>query len=823
MNRRGLIFIGGFCAALLIFAVAAGKTAAKRLIHRRAEPNVLADVAQAPAKPQPILKYHEPVAPKRLDAWTIIGPGGGGTFYNPAISPHDPKLVFVSTDMTGCYVSENGGLTWREFNLRFTCQIQFDPKLPNRVYAKAQGLWRSDDRGHTWSLVYPDPNLQPEIVYMDDEGETEVHYQKGGYPTALTSFAIDPDDSNRLYLTAPPDLLASADGGKHWKTLASNNVNGARLYVDPSSPVANRRLFVVGGNVTGVWDGQKYTLLKAPDNSTWFYGNAFGVRGDGKPVIYTANDYYVKNNVLMGGGILGTEDGGVTWKSANEGLLKLVAKGSYPEFSAVGTSLHHPEVIYVSFYHLMLPNDAKRYYGIAKTTDGGATWKIMVKDYDKTPENVHDSWIGQRFGPEFGDQPLNIGVDDNNPNLVYTTDLGAVMRSTDGGETWDAVYSQGAEHGYTTTGLDVTTCYGVHFDPFDQKRMFISYTDIGLFRSEDGGKSWISSIQQGVPRAWWNTTYWMEFDPAVKGKMWAVMSRTHDLPRMRMFRTPGSTAKLQGGVVMSLDGGNSWKPSSQGLPQMAATHILLDPKSPPNARVLYVTGFGKGIFKSTDGGQTWTAKNNGLPPTEPLTWRMAMDSKGTLYVVTIRRSEDGKAGTDKDGWLFRSRNGADTWERVPLPEGVNGPVGITVDPQDPARLYLATWGRYTLYAGAPSPQGGVYLSTDAGQHWQWALDRSRRIYDVTVDPKNPNIVYATGAEASAWRSTNKGKTWKRIRGFNFKAGHRIIPDPADPSKIYITTFGSSVWHGPAEGDPNAVEDIVAPLTMTFASSEHAEK
>jgi len=35
-----------------------------------------------------------------------------------------------------------------------------------------------------------------------------------------------------------------------------------------------------------------------------------------------------------------------------------------------------------------------------------------------------------------------------------------------------------------------------------------------------------------------------------------------------------------------------------------------------------------------------------------------------------------------------------------------------------------------------------------------------------------------------------------------------VPDLNDPSRVYITTFGSFVWHGPATGDPNAVEDVV---------------
>jgi len=53
-----------------------------------------------------------------MDAWKIIGPGGGGTMANPAISPNDPKLVVLRCDMTGAYITHDGGLSWRMFNLR---------------------------------------------------------------------------------------------------------------------------------------------------------------------------------------------------------------------------------------------------------------------------------------------------------------------------------------------------------------------------------------------------------------------------------------------------------------------------------------------------------------------------------------------------------------------------------------------------------------------------------------------------------------------------------------------------------------------------------
>jgi hypothetical protein len=475
-----------------------------------------------------------------------------------------------------------------------------------------------------------------------------------------------------------------------------------------------------------------------------------------------------------------------------------------PELTCVATCLHHPEVAYVSFEDLRAGGEV--YHGVAKTQDSGLTWELVWKEGSQPAANVHDAWITERLGTGWGEPGISLGVAPNDPNICYRTDDGRTMRTLDGGQTWDAAYSQRvAERTYTTTGLDVTTNYGVFFDPFDSQRMFIAYTDIGLFRSEDGGESWTSSTE-GVPRRWTNTTYWITFDPAVRGRIWGVMSYVHDLPRPKMWRHT-SPARYDGGVCVSEDGGKTWRPSSQGMPPTAATHILLDPASPADARVLYVAGFGKGVFKSADGGRTWALRNQGLPGAEPFAWRLARDKNGMLYVILARRSEDGSVGNDKDGALFRSNDGAEHWNKVDLPQGVNGPNGLAIDTEDPNRLYLAAWGRNTKQGAV---DGGIYLSVDGGHAWRLVLSQDQHVYDISVDPRDSRVLYACGFESSAWRSTDRGETWKRIRGFNFKWGHRVIPDPRDPNSIYITTFGGSVWHGPATGDPEAVEDIVTP-------------
>ena len=129
--------------------------------------------------------------------------------------------------------------------------------------------------------------------------------------------------------------------------------------------------------------------------------------------------------------------------------------------------------------------------------------------------------------------------------------------------------------------------------------------------------------------------------------------------------------------------GKTGPKSNSGMDETGATHILLDPTSPVDARVLYVAGYGRGVYKSSNGGTHLDSKNSGITQKQPFAWRLARSSNGTLYVVIARQSEDGSLGNAGDGALYRSADGAEHWERVSLPEGTNGPNGLAVDPDSP--------------------------------------------------------------------------------------------------------------------------------------------
>jgi hypothetical protein len=180
----------------------------------------------------------------REDAWRGIGPGGGGALFHPTVSPHDPRTALIACDLTGSYITIDAGGRWRAFNLGGAAEFfLFDPIDPRVIYAKAGALFRSSDGGTTWARFFP--SAVTRITMGDDHASYTLHVANG--PRAdIGAMAIDPADSNALYLAIDSTLWTSSDGGVTWRKSADLPGRARRMWIDPGSSKADRTLYVAG-------------------------------------------------------------------------------------------------------------------------------------------------------------------------------------------------------------------------------------------------------------------------------------------------------------------------------------------------------------------------------------------------------------------------------------------------------------------------------------------------------------------------------------------------------------------------------------------------
>lgn len=217
---------------------------------------------------------------------------------------------------------------------------------------------------------------------------------------------------------------------------------------------------------------------------------------------------------------------------------------------------------------------------------------------------------------------------------------------------------------------------------------------------------------------------------------------------------------------------------------------------PTNSRIIYAGTAGGGVWKSNDAGATFNpifddyCQSIGAVALDP------NDPDNTIYVGTgetwTRNSVSFGDGLYKtiDGGANWTKLGFDKSERI---------ANIIVNPKNSNEVYIgvlgALWG--------DSEERGVYKSIDAGVTWEKLLyvDQKTGCADLTMDPSDPNILYASmwefrrtgwsfdsgGANSALYKSTDAGKTWNKIHnGFpEGKLGRLAIAvAPSNPNVLY---------------------------------------
>jgi photosystem II stability/assembly factor-like uncharacterized protein len=764
-------------------------------------------------------------------AWQKLGPGGGGATFIPTFSYQSPSNFLIKCDMTGSYITNNGGTSYHQVNFaNGASAFAFDPNNKNTIYIGASFLNRSTDGGKTWEQIFPKKeDIVKETYFSDHASYSATVSDTSLYNTEndITAIRIDPSDSKKIFVAIGSTLLYSSDNGSSWKKFAiGENINS--LYTGRNNELY---IFTVNGIHSFNKSSNKITSIELPAEMKPVFSYSAGMLKNSSKFMMYALHHNTKQPIEGEFGyseIWSSDNGGRTWNRIMDTIITNAASNINPSYSMIACAEADAAQVYVvcNRYEQKSGGKAKYWYGALKSSDAGKSWhwtwkggggsgQYGVKDGIGV-QNLTDAWAEKAFGGEYI-RLMDVGVYPNDGNTAIVTDWYRTMKTTDGGKTWNQVYSQPQpDSSYSSNGMDVTTTYGVHFDPFNKNHVAVSYTDIGYHHSFNGGKSWLRSTT-GVPAEWINTCYWVVFDPDVKDKLWSVWSGMHDIPRGKMTRDPKWKNNAKGGVCVSEDGGRTWKPTVEGMgTNSPATAIVLDKKSPKNQRTLYAAVYSKGVFKSTDDGKTWQLKNNGIG-SNTAAFELTLADNGNLFltVSAIPQHKNGQKGREfYSGAVYRSTDGAETWQKLNVTDGLLFPNGIGIDTKDPNRIYLGCWadisisdligsdmaratgGNDTLHM-----KGGIFLSEDGGNTWKQIFDENQYVYDVTPDPYHEGRVYCNTFNRASYRSDDFGKTWNRLKDYDFHWGHRVVIDENDHDKVFITTFGSSVWHGVPEADP----------------------
>jgi len=171
------------------------------------------------------------------------------------------------------------------------------------------------------------------------------------------------------------------------------------------------------------------------------------------------------------------------------------------------------------------------------------------------------------------------------------------------------------------------------------------------------------------------------------------------------------------------------------------------------------------------------------------------------------------AGT-AGGGVWKSNDAGTTFN--PIFDDHSQSIGaVAIDPNDPDNvIYVGTgetWTRNSVSYG-----DGLYKSTDGGSNWKkLGFDKSERIANIIVNPKNSNEVYVAvlGAlwsdsdERGVYKSSDAGETWEKILYIDEKTGAAdMTMDPKDPSVLYASMweFRRTAWSFSSGGDNSAL-------------------
>lgn len=462
-----------------------------------------------------------------------------------------------------------------------------------------------------------------------------------------------------------------------------------------------------------------------------------------------------------GGGIWKTEDGGSTWINVSDGFLKVGIIG------ALEVAESDPNVIYAGTGEACIRGNAMPGEGIYKSLDAGKSWKYIglaegqtiskIRVHPKNEELVYAAVLGHPFGPNpergvyrskdggktwerilFKDDKtgaVDLVIDPNNPRILYAALWEAnrsawnmtsggpgsgIWKSTDGGDTWtDLSAKQGMPEGLKGK-------IGIAVSPVKPDRVWASIEadDGGLFRSDDGGKTWrrVNEDRRIRQRAWYYSHIYA--DPKNVESVYIL--------NVQFFK--------------SIDGGKTL--ANISVPHGDNHDLWIDPSNPQR------------MIEGNDGGATVTY-NGGL------TWTEEDIATAQLYHVLVDNQFPYRiygAQQDNSTVSIPSRTtgfgiGKEDWHDVG--GGESGYIAVNKD--HPSVVYAGSYGGHlTRYDHTTQQEQNISPWPDNPMGGGAAVQRYRFqwTYPIIVSPHDSKTLYATAQVV--FKSTNDGMSWEVI-------------------------------------------------------------
>ena len=385
--------------------------------------------------------------------------------------------------------------------------------------------------------------------------------------------------------------------------------------------------------------------------------------------------------------------------------------------------------------------------GVWKTTDGGSNWK-----------NISDKYFGGSIG--------SVAVAPSDESILYAGEgektmrgnvsegLGGIWRSDDGGKSWRNLGLKDSRHIVRIVihpkNPDIVwlAVMGHLFGP-NQER--------GVYKTTDGGKTWKRTLfvneQTGCSE--------VVLEPGNPSVLYAGTWRVTRRPHVMESGGEGS------GLWKSTDGGETWTSLTQqkGLPK-GTWGIVGVAVAPSNTDKIYalIENEKGGLFVSNDAGKTWTlqSSDNNIRQRAWYYTRVYVDPKNEnrVYCLNVEFLQSADAGK--------------TFKRINTPHGDHH--DLWLDPKDPSRMIVAD-------------DGGAQVSFDMGNNWSTYLNQPTvQVYRLSTDNSFPYRILGGQQDNSAFRIRSRSYG-SAITGDDFQetAGGEsgyVVADPNDPDITY---------------------------------------